>query len=90
MRIAFVDHVSHDRDGSSRFAREAAARLGRMEVLVAPADGSAADDAVVEAFLSGVHDRWLFFGTDSIATRLVPLGLRGAVSSHGRPGALRP
>lgn len=79
MRIAFIDHSSHERTGSSRFARELVARLGETTVLIAPADGSAADDPVVEAFVSGAFDRWVFWQTDNIATRLVPLGLRGAV-----------
>jgi hypothetical protein len=79
MRIAFVDHPDHERTGSSRFAREAVALVGETTVLLAGANDPHADDAVVDAFLSGRHDRWVFWQTETVAARLVPLGLRGAV-----------
>jgi hypothetical protein len=94
VRIAFVEDALSARTGASRFVREIAASLGPTTVLVAGAGAPPrAEDAVAEAFVAGAHDLWIFFGTDDVALRLVPLGLRGAVviplleRVHGAPDA---
>lgn len=80
MRICFVGHAFHERTRSTRFFQEALAEVGEVTVrFSSPDDDHTADDALVLEYLESDYDLWVFLQTEYVASRLVPLGLRGAI-----------
>ncbi|MEM6761995.1 MAG: hypothetical protein AAF615_03880, partial [Pseudomonadota bacterium] len=80
MKICFVDHVFHEKTQSNNFLRDILAGLGEVTVLhSSPDDPTMADDNVVLEYLNSDFDLWIFFQTEYVAARLIPLGLSGAV-----------
>jgi hypothetical protein len=95
VRICFVGHVFHGRTRSSAFIQSILRELGEVTVLSSSPDdaGGIADDEIVEHYRQNAYDLWVFWQTEYVAARLLPLGLRNAViapmydGAAGRPDA---
>ncbi|MEM8853480.1 MAG: glycosyltransferase [Pseudomonadota bacterium] len=89
MKICFVGHSFHNRTKSSDFFQDVLGELGEVSVMTSSPDqsGGYADDAIVEAFVSGNFDQWVFWQTEYVAERLLPLGLRNAILAPMFDGA---
>lgn len=81
MKICFVDHVLHHKTRSSAFMVKILRELGEVTELSADPDDKigTADDHIVRHYATTRYDLWVFWQTDYVAARLVPLGLRNAV-----------
>ncbi|MEM7693968.1 MAG: glycosyltransferase [Pseudomonadota bacterium] len=88
MKICFVGHTFHARTRSSAFIQDVLGTLGEVTVLTSSPDGDAsADDPIVERFLAERFDLWVFWQTEYVAARLIPLGLMNAVVAPMYDGA---
>lgn len=89
MKICFVGHTFHQRTQSSAFFRSVLEELGEVTQLCSSPDaqGGADDDSIIEHFVSNEYDLWVFWQTEYIAERLVPLGLRNALLAPMYDGA---
>lgn len=80
MRIGLVSSERPGEAGASAFFIEVLAGLGDVTVIEAPPGRlGMADDGIVARFLAERFDRWVFWQAETVAARLVGLGLRGAV-----------
>ncbi len=88
MKICFVGHTFHGRTKSSAFMQDILRGLGDLTVLnSSPDDAGVSDDAIIEHYLNNAYDLWVFWQTEYVAARLVPLGLRNAVIAPMYDGA---
>ncbi|MFD1951727.1 glycosyltransferase [Sphingomonas arantia] len=80
MKICFVGHVFHQKTQSHAFFTDILRRLGDVTELYSDPDGSpTCDDALIRRLAAERFDRILFWQTERVAERLLPLDLPGCI-----------